>query len=195
MDERPGTAKCGQFALVAYLPDPLSSCLDEIRTSLWANITSKPHITLLPPRPLNISVELASEEITKILTALPEFEVELSDVKLFSNTNTIYLDIGDGRSSLEHLHRKLNSGLFAYAEEFEFRPHITLIGPCKLDDVARQESSARSLWRGSDCDSRFNVSEIVFLWIEPGGAKGEWQQVRSFRLGGNDRPFGAAAAF
>ena len=41
-----------QFALVAYIPDPLGRFLDDLRVELTPDCKPRAHVTILPPRPL-----------------------------------------------------------------------------------------------------------------------------------------------
>ena len=84
------------------------------------------HITVLPPRPLKAGVDLVSCEAQAILSGFSPFSVELSEVKVFPETNILYLDIASGNDALHHLHDALNIGLLAHEENFDFLPHLTL---------------------------------------------------------------------
>ena len=172
----------GLFALVAYVPDPLAEFLYQMRRSLHEAPCPRPHVTLLPPRPLRVSVESACRTADKILRPQYAFEVELSHMSYFANTNTLYLDINDGASELRALHEQLNHGDLYHEEEFAFRPHLTvagLVNASRLPAVLRQ---AEADWRAAACSPRFTLSEIVCL-LQPGGTSdGNWQRLSSVRL-------------
>ena len=184
----------GSVALVSYIPDPLRSVLQKLRQALPGDHTPPPHITILPPRPLQLAVEDASKQAQNILNQVSAFEVELGTVRRFPETNFLYLAINAGDTSLRRLHDTLNAGVLHFGEEFEFRPHLTLGGPIpdeELDSVLRATKSA---WRSAACSRRFTLDELVLLWIEPQAAQGEWRPLFSHCLETKNTMAQAAAA-
>ena len=107
----------GSFALVAYIPEPLGAFLNSLRRALPGDDNPQAHITVLPPRPLKAGVDLVSREAQAILSGFSPFFVELSDVKVFPETNILYLDIASGNEALHALHDALNIGLLAHEEK------------------------------------------------------------------------------
>jgi len=177
-----GIPAWGCLTLVSYIPDPLGVFLHSLRRFLPGNHKAQPHVTILPPRPLRSPKESASREAQTILRQFPSFDVELSQVKCFPQTNMMYLGIAQGDSHLHRLHRVLNTGGLAYAERFEFLPHLTLGGPvpaCSLSTVRDQTASA---WRSSNCSPKFSMLEVVCLWLSPAAVWGDWQRLWSQSL-------------
>lgn len=185
----------GRLTLVSYIPDPLGAFLHSLRRFLPGNHHAQPHVTILPPRPLRSPKETASREAQSILRQFPSFDVELSQVRCFPQTNMMYLNVARGDSQLHRLHRVLNTGGLAYAERFEFLPHLTLGGPvpaCSLSTVRDQTESA---WRASNCSPRFSMLEVVCLWLSPAAVGGDWQRLWSQSLAlGHPAPEKAAIA-
>jgi len=172
----------GYFALVAYVPEPLASFLYEMRRNLSGAPCPQPHVTVLPPRPLRIPPESACRSAQKTLQLQSQFEVELSQICYFANTNTLYLDINDGAPELHALHDSLNHGDLYYQEEYPFRPHLTvagLVNPLHLPAVLQQ---AEAEWNTGACSPRFLLSEVVCLLQPSGYSKGNWQRLWSMRL-------------
>jgi 2'-5' RNA ligase len=132
----------GSFALVSYVPDPLGSSLDGLRQSFPGSDPAHSHITILPPRPLHLPVERASEQATSILRKFQAFEVELEAVSTFPHTNVVYLDLSEGNRLVRELHQALNTGNLADNEQFEFHPHLTLGGPIAEAAVTPRRSAA-----------------------------------------------------
>ena len=128
MNDITHTTKWGSFALVSYIPDPLGSFLHDLRRSFPGEHNPQPHITILPPRPLKLPVDAALQRAHNVLLQFAAFEVELSKVRFFPETNVLYLDIAKGNRVLHDLHEALNAGDLDHSEEFEFRPHLTLSG-------------------------------------------------------------------
>jgi 2'-5' RNA ligase len=172
----------GHFALVAYVPDPLASFLYEMRRSFSELPCPQPHVTILPPRPLRVPVESACQTAKKTLQLQSQFEVELSRLCYFTNTNTLYLDISDGASEIHALHNSLNHGDLYYHEEFAFRPHLTIAGrvdPLQFPAVLQE---AETNWHAASCSPRFLLSEVVCLLQESGKPKGNWRRLWSVKL-------------
>ena len=203
MIEHLGQPPWGAIALVSYVPDPLRSFLVELSRVLPGNDDPQPHITILPPRPLRQHVQIASLAIQATLDQFRGFTVELSKVRLFPETNFLYLDIGCGNKSIRGLHFALNSGDLAHAERFEFRPHLTLGGPFDQRDIEHARSKAEAVWVAREklarnTPARVAIDDLVCLWLPPSSNWGAWQRLWSYRLGaGTRRPEQpvAAAAF
>lgn len=174
----PEAAGWGQFALVSYIPEPLSSFFNTLRSALPGDGNPQAHVTILPPRPLRVPVEKASEQTQKILANFPAFEIELSTVERFPETNFLYLDIAHGNSLVHDLHEALNTGELAFAEEFEFRPHLTLGGPLPETELNALQVQAEAAWLQTEHPRRFVLDEVVFLWLN----QGEWHRVWSYNL-------------
>jgi 2'-5' RNA ligase len=175
-------SKWGQFALVSYIPEPLGSFLYELRGTLPGESNPQAHVTILPPRRLRVPVESASEQILKVLARFAAFDIELSTVQRFPETNFLYLDIGEGNGLVHELHDALNTGELEHEEEFEFRPHLTLGGPVPEPEVEAFRGRAEIAWLAIDHSRRFTVDEIVFVWLDPGSLDGEWRRLWAFNL-------------
>ena len=172
----------GSFAVVAYVPDPLASFLYELRSMIDAVAPPRPHITILPPRPLTKSPEHAARQAEEQLKTRQPFTVQLSSVQVFRNTNVIYIDIGNGTSELHAMHQALNAGELHFQEEFEYIPHLTVGGPFESGELSPVLNIASRAWETANLAREFQVDEIVFLWLQPGDI--HWQQLPS-RLGLN----------
>ena len=170
------------FALVTYTPEPLREWLIELRRLLPVESTSEPHITILPPRPLNIPATDAWQKISSTLSCFPAFEVELSSVRVFPGTNVLYLELSDGIPMLEELHATLNVGDFFHEEVFEFHPHLTVGGPVAPQELERKLRTARDAWRASACPTRFVVDQFAFVSISTSEAGRQWNRLWRHRL-------------
>jgi hypothetical protein len=172
----------GYCALVSYIPEPLGSFFDGLRRALPGEANPQAHITLLPPRPLRLPVEMASGQVLEVLARFPPFEVEFSSVGSFPHTNFLYLDIAEGKSLVHDLHDALNTGDLIYTEEFEFRPHLTLGGPVPEIHLISVQAQAETAWLSAGHPRRFTLDEIVFLWLSPGQPEDEWRRLWSYNL-------------
>lgn len=184
----------GSFALVSYIPDPLGSFLHKLREGLPGEDNPQPHITILPPRPLKLPVEAASQQAQDILLQFPAFEVELCKVRSFPETQVLYLDLKSGNSALHDLHAALNAGDLRDRERFDFLPHLTLGGPVASRDVRSVRQQAESLWYAFEYPRRFLLDEVVFLWLSADGPQSEWVRLWSQRLHAQEATRAASAA-
>jgi 2'-5' RNA ligase len=194
MNQIPAAPRWGCFALVSYIPDPLGSFLQGLREILPNTDSSEAHITLLPPRRLKLPVEIASKQARTILRRFPPFDVELSKVRRFPETKFLYLDLGEGNSVIHDLHDALNKGDLFDAEEFEFRPHLTLGGPVSPGVLDSAQQQAEITWNAEHCAPRFTIEEVVCLWSSPDSAQGEWRRLWSEKLSPNAARTSAAVA-
>ncbi|MDQ2775559.1 MAG: 2'-5' RNA ligase family protein [Acidobacteriota bacterium] len=172
----------GFFALVSYVPEPLGPFLDQLRQSLPGAEFPQAHITLLPPRPLAVTIHAASRHAQSVLNRFSAFDVELSAVRKFPETKVLYLDLTDGGETVRDLHQALNSGDLHYKEPFEFHPHLTLGGPVPDATVGSVQQEAEILWRSFHVTRRFAVEEIVGLWASSNGIGLCWQRLWSYNL-------------
>jgi 2'-5' RNA ligase len=176
------SANWGFFALVSYVPHPLGPCLDGLRQALPGTEFRQAHITLLPPRPLQVPVDAASKFTHRILDDCAPFEIRLQSVRRFPTTNVLYLDLAQGGDTVHKLHDALNAGELAFKEQFEFQPHLTLAGPVPDERIDAVQARAEHLWKSIEPNGRFTVTEIVALWSQPGAEPRSWQRLWSFSL-------------
>lgn len=135
-----GVEFLNSYALVSYISEPLSTFLDELRCELVPNCFLRAHVTILPPRPLQYPAETAEEQLRETAYILDPFEIELSGIEIFPQTDVIYVAIGKGQEELKRMHGAFNAGPAAYQEPFEYHPHITLaqnLTPDQVDELSR----------------------------------------------------------
>lgn len=178
----------GSFALVSYIPERIATLIQQLRRSLGADSQPQPHITVLPPRPLRVEASAAAEQLSKILSRFCAFEVEISKIRRFRESNYLYLDIATGNSLVHDMHDALNTGAFSDPEQFEFRPHLTLGGPVPQDELEQIHERANETWRGAGDPPRFLLDEIVFVWLPPRFEGGDWRRIWSFSLETKNEP-------
>ncbi|MBV8896348.1 MAG: 2'-5' RNA ligase family protein, partial [Acidobacteriaceae bacterium] len=170
------------FTLVTYAPQPLQRWMVRLRRELPLERNSQPHLTILPPRPLTMSSREARQKITSILSTWQSFEIELSGVRVFPNSNVLYLEVSEGINTLRRLHAELDSGEFAHNEEFDFHPHVTIGGPIAAEQLPSYTQKAVDRWANSRCPSRFPIDEIAFVTISADRAKGDWRRLWAQKL-------------
>src|SRR5664279_3998342 len=114
------------FALVIYIPGPLGKFLDDLRRELVPGCNPHAHVSLLPPRPLAVDWQVASDQVRSITDRWTPFEVELTGIEIFPVTDVIYIEVGAGASELRRIHTAMNAGPLGFQDPFPYHPHITL---------------------------------------------------------------------
>src|SRR3954467_7898549 len=84
------------FALVIYIPEPLGRFLDDLRRELVPHYNPHAHVSVLPPRPLRVDWQTASDEARALIEGMAPFDVELTSIEMFERTEVIYIGIGRG---------------------------------------------------------------------------------------------------
>lgn len=167
-------------AMVSYLPDPLGSYVRQLRRKLPGEHHPEPHITILPPRPLSVSLETAARQARAALQSFRRFAVELAAVRAFPETNVLYIDVEEGSGPIRDLHDALHKDALAGGEQFEFRPHITLSGPIPEPELPGARRLAENAWNTAGVPRRFVLGEVAFLWRKLGN--GDWTRLWSQSL-------------
>src|SRR6202011_4584650 len=108
LSARSGQDQVNAFALVTYVPDPLGKFLDDLRRELVPGCVPHAHVTILPPRPLSGTPQMAIETVRSLISDFAPFEIEAGQVQVFPETDVVYLGIGRGYKDLLHMHRVLN---------------------------------------------------------------------------------------
>ncbi len=175
-------ASLGWFALVCYVPDPQRSLVDVLRASIPGKSLAPAHVTVLPPRPLKFPPGDACLQVESVARDFFAFEAQLSEVRHFSETDFLYLDIAEGSSTLCEVHRRLDVGLLKYPETYGFRPHLTLGGPVPAGSLPAVQQRISQEWQNSDCPRRVLIEELVCLWIAPDDSDKHWERYASFHL-------------
>jgi 2'-5' RNA ligase len=164
-DGQPGEQTLGQFALVSYIPDPLARFLDDLRVELTPGCNPHAHVTILPPRPLHNDTDVKDtiQLIVEGCRNLPPFRVEPGDIRVFAESNVIYLDIVRGINELREFYRVLNRGPLAYKESFPYHPHITIAQNIPPDQAPRLTTAAKEKWAEYRGPRGFLVSSLSFV--------------------------------
>jgi 2'-5' RNA ligase len=178
----PEATEMGWFALVTYLPDPLSAFLSELRQMLPGDNRAEAHVTLLPPRALTVPIHAALADIRHKLSGVTPFELELGEVSVFPETNILYLSLQSGHDVVLTLHSALNHGSLFAQEHFDFVPHLTIGGPISLAEVASVCEKASLLWEAQTFSRRFWVHAAVLLWQPGSCSDNNWSRVSSVPL-------------
>ena len=167
------------FAVVGYLPKPLSGFVDQVRRELAPGCRARAHITILPPRPLVCLPTAAEEELRRRLEDVAPFQIELVDVQLFRESEVIYISVGAGSRSLEQLHLALNRESCQGREEWDFEPHVTLGQDLDPAAVAHSMEIAAQRWREFTGPRSFVLNHLTFV---QNTLDNEWVDLAEFDL-------------
>ena len=163
MDSCSGEGYVNAFAVVGYLPEPLAGFVNNLRRELVPDCLSRAHVTILPPRPLACSREIARKLLRERMEGMEPFRLELQEVKRFRDSEVIYISIGEGYQDLEWLHRKLDYGHFEFREPWFYHPHVTL---ARQLDPARVEAGldlATRRWSEFKPSRSFTVDHVTLV--------------------------------
>lgn len=151
------------FALVTYIPEPLSSFLDDLRRELVPAYAPRAHVTILPPRPLAVTTGTVVEKLNAEVVDLTAFEIEARSVEIFPNTAVIYIGLSAGRGELQRIHDRLNNGPLGYDEPYPYCPHITLAQDLRPEEVPHLFEKARRHWSEFQGDRSFPAGTMTFV--------------------------------
>ena len=142
----PPEERLNAFALVIYIPGALGAFLDDLRRELVPHYNPHAHVSVLPPRPLTVAWQKASEQVRAFTGGWAPFAIELKHIEVFPVTDVIYIGIGSGARELRSMHAATNTGALAFEEPFSYYPHITLAQEIPHEDAAATYELARRRW-------------------------------------------------
>ena len=175
-----GEQTLGQFALVAYVPDPLARFLDDLRLELTPDCNPHAHVTILPPRPINEDLQDTVQQIIDDIRGVPPFWTQLGDIEIFETSSVLYIGLSQGRAELRRLYHALNCGCLEYSENFPYHPHITIGQNIPPADVQLMAALARQKWAAYTGPRGFMVSTLSFVQHV---APSIWADVAALPLG------------
>jgi len=168
------------YALVAYVPDPLRTFLDDLRRELVPACIPNAHLTILPPRPLLAGPEEAWRQIGSRVAEFPSFMIEPKEVEIFDVSCVIYIAIGAGFPELQRLHGCLNTDSLEFPEVFPYYPHITLAQELAPEQITGVWELARRRWAEFPHKQPFPAETATFVQST---ARNEWIDLAECRLG------------
>lgn len=176
----PAEQRMNVFALVIYIPDPLGRYLDELRRELVPGCNPHAHVSVLPPRPLAVEWQVASEQVRVRAGNWAPFDIALARIRRFPVTNVIYLELGQGASEMVRIHADMNSQALKFAEPFEYHPHITLAQEIPAGEVDAVHRKAEELWDRYTGPRTFRAERTAFVQNTLGN---RWIDLAQFSLG------------
>jgi 2'-5' RNA ligase len=159
----PAGERLNVYALVIYIPGPLGVFLDQLRRDLVPDYDPHAHVSVLPPRTLAVSWQVASEEAAAITASRPPFDVELTDVSVFPLTGVVYIEVGKGGDELRRIHTAMNSNSLGFDEPFAYYPHVTLAQEIPMERVPEVRELAAQRWRDYTGQRTFCADRAVLV--------------------------------
>jgi hypothetical protein len=153
-----------RYALVAYVKGPAG----ELVENLWHELHPEfphftAHLTILPPRPLQGTESAALQFLEQICGNVEPFEVSLGPVQTFIPvTPTVYIRV-DASSRMCDLHGRLNSGIFAFTEEWPYIPHMTIVKMSTKESAENAFGIARGRWDQFAGSRRILLEKLTFV--------------------------------
>ncbi len=155
--------RVNSFALVSYLTGPLAVFLDALRHEIVPDYIARPHLTILPPRPIHVSPDAAWREIRQHLQDFEPLRVELDNVQVFPGSQVIYLAVKSGIAELERMNRILNNGAVEFCEPFAYHPHVTLAKDLLPGAVDESYRRATERWQDAQVPREFVIDKLTFV--------------------------------
>jgi 2'-5' RNA ligase len=121
------------------------------------------HLTLLPPRCLSGSEDAAHEALEQICSAVEPFEVSMNGVESFVPvTPTVYIQVQE-TTKMRELHDRLNSGVFQCEEQWQYRPHLTIVKLASDEQAQAAFETSRQRWGSYRGPREITVDELTFV--------------------------------
>jgi 2'-5' RNA ligase len=154
-----------RYALVGYVRSPAGEFVENLRRELHPDLPlMAAHLTILPPRPLHGSESDALQLLDRICGGEEPFEVILGSVETFVPiTPTIFIRVEGGASSMCDLHRKLNSEVLQFSEEWPYIPHLTIAKMSGEQAAQDAYEVARQLWESYAGSRRILLERLTFV--------------------------------
>lgn len=173
-----------RYALVAYVNSPVGEFVKNLRRELHPDLPHlAAHITLLPPRLLQGTESAALQMLAGICGQAEPFEVTLGDVQTFiPTTPTVYIRVTYGASRLQELHDQLNQQTLAFAEEWRYIPHLTIVKMANEPAAEQALAIARKHWRQYAGSRSILLDRLTFVRED---AQNCWVDLAPVPLGGS----------
>jgi 2'-5' RNA ligase len=173
-----------RYALVAYVRSPVGEFVENLRRELHPNLPHlAAHITFLPPRLLGGTEAAALQMLAGVCSRVEPFEIALGDVQSFvPTTPTVYIPVTSGASRLQDLHNQLNQQTLAFAEEWPYIPHLTVVKMATEPMAEQALRIARERWQRYSGSRRIRLDRLTFVRED---AQNCWVDLAPVLLGGS----------
>ena len=111
------------------------------------------------------------------------FEVTLGDMESFvPTTPTVYIRVAHAGARLCELHEQLNTQALAFAEEWPYIPHLTIVKMATEQAAKQALGIARERWQQYSGSRRILLDRLTFVRED---AQNCWVDLAPVPLGGN----------
>jgi 2'-5' RNA ligase len=154
-----------RYALVAYINSPAGEFVENLRRELHPDLPLlAAHLTILPPRPLHGTETSALQILERICGEQEPFEVSLGSVQTFIPvTPTVYIRVEAGAPRMCELHRKLNTEVLGFEEEWPYIPHLTIVKMSAEQPAKVAFEIARDRWVHYTETRRILLERLTFV--------------------------------
>ena len=154
-----------RYALVAYLKSPAGEFVENLRRELHPDLPHlAAHLTILPPRFLRGSENSALQLLDRVCGQEEPFDVTLGEVETFCPvTPTVYIRIDASAFRISDLHRKLNTEVLEFCEEWPFIPHLTIVKMSSEQPAQAAFEIARLRWLSYAGSRRILLEKLTFV--------------------------------
>jgi 2'-5' RNA ligase len=97
-------------------------------------------------------------------------------------TPTVYVRVAYGAARLQELHDQLNKQTLAFAEEWPYIPHLTIVKMANQQAAEQALSIARERWRQYSGSRRILLDRLTFVRED---AQNQWVDLAPVPLGGS----------
>ena len=174
-----------QFAVVTYIPGELGDFLNNLRRELVADCSALTHVTVLPPRPLEVPPGIAADFLSGQLHRAHAFLLGIAEIQVFDQTDVIYAEIGTGREALLDLHYELNNAALSFVEQYPYHPHVTLAQNIDHSCVPDMYEYARRRWLEWHRERSFLLDRVTFV---QNSQQNHWRDLAWYRLRPDSSP-------
>lgn len=121
--------------------------------------------------------------LARVCGGVEPFELTLGEMQSFApTTSTVYIEVGQGSSRMQELHRQLNQEILAFEEEWPYVPHLTIAKMQSECEAAQAVEIARQWWRDYRDSRRILLDRLTFVRED---APDCWVDLAPVPLGGS----------
>jgi 2'-5' RNA ligase len=173
-----------RYALVAYVKGAAGEFVENLRRELHPDRCHlAAHLTILPPRLLQGTEGAALEMLERICGEEEPFEVNLGEVETFiPATPTVFIRIDAAASRMCDLHRRLNTGVLSFREEWPYIPHLTIVRMSQEPAAVDAYHTAGERWVRYSGSRRILLERLTFVRED---AQDRWVDLAPVHLGRN----------
>lgn len=171
-----------RYALVAYVRRPVGEFVENLRRELHPELPHlAAHVTILPPRPLDITESAAVRALEECCSLIEPFEVTLGEVETFIPvTPTVFIRVAHAAVRMQEVHNQLNRDGVCCTEELPYIPHLTIAKMGTEEQAWKAFELARRRWAQYSGTRHIALEELTFVRED---RQSHWVDLASFPLG------------